>query len=126
MPEEYIGVVTEARAPQGPDDEDGEPRHRPRAARVPRPARGLIGFRSEFLTATRGTGLLHHVFDGYQPWAGEIKSRATASLVADRHGEATAYALDNLQERGMLFVGPGDEVYEGMLIGENAAPATST
>ncbi|MBK8461947.1 MAG: translational GTPase TypA [Nigerium sp.] len=83
------------------------------------PARGLIGFRTEFLTETRGTGIMHHVFEGYEPWAGEIKTRLTGSLVADRVGSVTAYALFNLQERGILFVAPGDEVYEGMIVGEN-------
>jgi GTP-binding protein len=83
------------------------------------PARGLIGFRTEFLTETRGTGIMHHVFEGYEPWSGEIKTRLTGSLVADRLGSVTSYALFNLQERGTLFVAPGDEVYEGMVVGEN-------
>ena len=83
------------------------------------PARGLIGFRTEFLTETRGTGIMHHVFEGYEPWSGEIKTRLTGSLVADRLGSVTSYALFNLQERGALFVAPGDEVYEGMVVGEN-------
>ncbi len=83
------------------------------------PARGLIGFRTEFLTETRGTGIMHHVFEGYEPWSGEIKTRLTGSLVADRLGTVTGYALFNLQERGTLFVAPGDEVYEGMIVGEN-------
>ena len=86
------------------------------------PARGLIGFRTEFLTETRGTGIMHHVFDGYEPWAGEIKTRSTGSLVADRTGAVTSYALFNLQERGVLFVAPGEEVYEGMIVGENPRP----
>jgi GTP-binding protein len=84
------------------------------------PARGLIGFRTEFLTETRGTGLMHHVFEAYEPWAGDIRSRLTGSLVADRSGQVTSYALFNLQERGTLFVTPGTDVYEGMIIGENA------
>lgn len=83
------------------------------------PARGLIGFRTEFLTETRGTGIMNHVFEGYKPWAGEIKTRPTGSLVADRQGVVTSYALFNLQARGTLFVAPGDEVYEGMIVGEN-------
>jgi GTP-binding protein len=87
------------------------------------PARGLIGFRTEFLTETRGTGLLHHVFERYEPWHGELRTRATGSLVADRRGAVTAYALFNLQERGTLFVGPGTEVYEGMIVGENSRSA---
>ena len=84
------------------------------------PARGLIGFRTEFLTETRGTGLMHHVFEAYEPWAGELRTRPTGSLVADRTGMVTAYALFNLQERGNMFVGPGTDVYEGMIVGENA------
>ena len=84
------------------------------------PARGLIGFRTEFLTETRGTGLLHHVFERYEPWFGELRTRPTGSLVADRRGQTTGFALANLQERGTMFVGPGTEVYEGMIVGENS------
>jgi GTP-binding protein len=84
------------------------------------PARGLIGFRTEFLTDTRGTGIAHHVFEGYEPWTGEIRSRASGSLVADRSGKASAYAMTSLQERGVLFVEPTTEVYEGMIVGENS------
>ena len=84
------------------------------------PARGLVGFRTEFLTETKGTGLLHHVFDGYEPWLGELRSRRTGSLVADRAGVATGYSLMSLQERGELFIGPGAEVYEGMIVGESS------
>jgi GTP-binding protein TypA/BipA len=84
------------------------------------PARGLIGFRTEFLTETRGTGLLHHIHDGYEPWHGELRTRPTGSLVADRTGPTTGFALANLQDRGTMFVGPGTEVYEGMIVGENA------
>ncbi|MDQ1713902.1 MAG: GTP-binding protein [Frankiaceae bacterium] len=84
------------------------------------PARGLIGFRTEFLTETRGTGLLHHVHERYEPWHGELRTRPTGSLVADRRGPTTAFALANLQERGTMFVGPTTEVYEGMIVGENA------
>jgi GTP-binding protein len=84
------------------------------------PARGLIGFRTEFLTETRGSGILHSVFERYEPWYGEIKSRPTGSLVADRSGETGQFALLKLQERGQLFVGPGAQVYEGMIVGENA------
>jgi GTP-binding protein len=83
------------------------------------PARGLIGFRTEFLTETRGTGQLHHVFEGYEPWHGDLRTRPTGSLVADRRGLTTQFALLNLQERGSMFVGPGEEVYEGMIVGEN-------
>jgi len=84
------------------------------------PSRGLIGFRTQFLTETRGTGIAHHVFEGYEPWAGAIRGRATGSLVADRTGAASSYAMFNLQERGSLFVPPGTEVYEGMIVGENS------
>ena len=86
------------------------------------PARSLIGFHTEFLTETRGTGILHHVFEGYEPWYGDIRTRPTGSLVADRRGLTTAYALPNLQERGTMFIGPGVEVYEGMIVGENPRP----
>jgi GTP-binding protein len=84
------------------------------------PSRGLIGFRTEFLTDTRGTGIAHHVFEGYEPWYGEIKTRQNGSLVADRTGVATAYAMFNLQERGVMFLDPTTEVYEGMIVGENS------
>ncbi|MET0729068.1 MAG: translational GTPase TypA [Acidimicrobiales bacterium] len=84
------------------------------------PARGLIGFRTEFITETRGTGLLHHVFERMEPWAGEIKGRPNGSLVADRSGPTTGFALMALQERGVMFVGPGVPVYEGMIVGENS------
>jgi GTP-binding protein len=84
------------------------------------PARGLIGFRTQFLTETRGTGIAHYVFEDYEPWSGVIRGRATGSLVADRSGAANAYAMFNLQERGSLFVPPGTEVYEGMIVGENS------
>ena len=86
------------------------------------PARGLIGFRSEMLTETRGTAVIHSIFAGYEPWAGEITHRMSGVLVADKPGETTSYALYDLQERGEMFVGPGVEVYEGMIIGENARP----
>jgi GTP-binding protein len=121
VPEEYVGVVTQLLAlrkgglQQMVNHGTGWVRMEYRV-----PARGLIGFRTEFLTETRGTGILHHVFDGYEPWHGELRSRPTGSLVADRRGSATAFALLNLQERGHLFIGPGAEVYEGMIVGENA------
>ena len=86
------------------------------------PARGLIGFRTEFLTETRGTGIMNHVAEGYEPWAGDFRTRPTGSLVADRKGVVTSYALFNLQERGTMFVSPGAEVYEGMIVGENSRP----
>jgi GTP-binding protein len=86
------------------------------------PARGLIGFRTEFLTDTRGTGLLHHVFEGYEPWMGELRTRATGAIVADRLGVTTAYAIRELQDRVAFFVAPGVDVYEGMIVGENPRP----
>jgi GTP-binding protein len=84
------------------------------------PSRGLIGFRTQFLTETRGTGIAHPVFEGYEPWVGVIRGRATGSLVADRAGASNSYAMFNIQERGSLFVSPQTEVYEGMIIGENS------
>jgi GTP-binding protein TypA/BipA len=84
------------------------------------PARGLIGFRTEFLTETRGTGVMHHVFEDWERWAGELRLRPTGSIVADRRGKSAGYALIGIQDRGTLFIGPGEEVYEGMIIGENA------
>src|SRR5438876_669333 len=120
-PEEYVGVITQLLAlrkgtlAQMVNHGTGWVRMEYRV-----PARGLIGFRTEFLTETRGTGILHHVFDGYEPWHGDLRSRPTGSLVADRRGPSTAFALLNLQERGQLFVGPTAAVYEGMIVGENA------
>jgi GTP-binding protein len=84
------------------------------------PSRGLIGFRTEFLTETRGTGIAHSIYERHEPWAGELRTRNSGSLVADRAGTATAYAMLNLQERGTIFVEPGTEVYEGMIVGENS------
>jgi GTP-binding protein len=121
VPEEYLGVVTQllalrkGRMEQIVNHGSGWVRTEHRV-----PARGLIGFRTELLTETRGTALLHHVYDGMEPWMGEIKPRRNGSLVADRTGVTSAYALINLQERGQLYVGPGVDVYEGMIIGENA------
>jgi GTP-binding protein len=121
LPEEFVGVVIQllalrkARTEQMVNHGTGWVR-----LEVIVPARGLIGFRTEFLTETRGTGILHHVFDRYEPWHGELRTRPTGSLVADRRGAATSFALMNLQERGSMFVGPGTEVYEGMIVGENA------
>jgi GTP-binding protein len=84
------------------------------------PSRGMIGFRSQFLTDTRGTGIMNHLFAGWEPWHGPIPARATGALVADRTGGATAFAISNLQDRGEIFIEPATEVYEGMLIGENS------
>jgi GTP-binding protein len=89
------------------------------------PSRGLIGFRGEFLTATRGTGLLNTIFEGWDPWGGPMMKRATGALVADRMGEATPYALNHLQARGIFFLSPGTNVYEGMIIGEHNRPNDS-
>jgi GTP-binding protein len=87
------------------------------------PARGLIGFRSQFLTDTRGTGIMNHLFAGWEPWHGAISARSTGVLIADRPGIATAYAIFNLQERGEIFVEPGTALYEGMIVGENSRQA---
>ena len=120
-PEDYVGVVTQLLALRKGRMEQMV-NHGTGWVRMEYlvPARGLIGFRTEFLTETRGTGILHHVFERLEPWHGELRTRPTGSLVADRSGPTTTFALLNLQERGSLFVGPGVEVYEGMIIGENA------
>jgi GTP-binding protein len=121
VPEDYVGVVTQllalrkARLTEMVNHGTGWVRMDYLV-----PARGLIGFRTEFLTETRGTGVLHHVFEGWEPWAGEMRLRPTGALVADRRGLTASFALFNLQERGALFVAPGEEVYEGMIVGENA------
>jgi GTP-binding protein len=122
-PEEYLGVVTQLFALRKGRTE-ALVNHGTGWVRldVVVPARGLIGFRTEFLTETRGTGILHHVFERFEPWHGEFRVRPTGSLVADRSGKTTSFALLNLQERGSLFVGPGTDVYEGMIVGENARP----
>jgi GTP-binding protein len=121
IPEDYLGVVTQLMALRKGRMEQMV-NHGTGWVRMEYvvPARGLIGFRTEFLTETRGTGLLHHVFHRYEPWLGELRTRPTGSLVADRRGPTTGFALSNLQERGTLFVGPGTEVYEGMVVGENS------
>jgi GTP-binding protein len=121
VPEEYVGVITQMLAMRKGRLEQMV-NHGTGWVRMEYlvPARGLIGFRTEFLTETRGTGLVHHVFDRWEPWQGELRTRPTGSLVADRRGSVAAFALFKLQERGTLFVAPGDEVYEGMIIGESA------
>jgi GTP-binding protein len=120
-PEEYVGVITQLLA-QRKGRMEQMVNHGTGWVRMEYlvPARGLIGFRTEFLTETRGTGIVHHVFDRWEPWHGELRTRPTGSLVADRKGTVAAFSLFNLQERGSLFIGPGDEVYEGMIVGENA------
>jgi GTP-binding protein len=121
VPEDYVGVVTQllalrkGRLAQMVNHGTGWVRMDYLV-----PARGLIGFRTEFLTETRGTGMLHHVFDGWEPWAGEMRLRPTGALVADRRGATASFALFNLQERGSLFIEPGEDVYEGMIVGENS------
>jgi GTP-binding protein len=121
VPEEYVGVVTQLLALRKGRMEELV-NHGTGWVRMDYlvPARGLIGFRTEFLTETRGTGLMHHVFERYEPWAGELRARPTGALVADRPGAVTANSCFQLQERGALFVRPGDDVYEGMIVGENA------
>ncbi|MGI8579929.1 MAG: translational GTPase TypA [Solirubrobacteraceae bacterium] len=121
VPEEYVGVVTQLLALRKGRMEHMV-NHGTGWVRMDYivPARGLVGFRTEFLTETRGTGIAHHVFDRYEPWHGDLRTRPTGALVSDRSGTVTAYACFSLQERGTLFVSPGDEVYEGMVIGENA------
>jgi GTP-binding protein len=120
-PEDYVGVITQLLALRKGRLEQMV-NHGTGWVRMDYlvPARGLIGFRTEFLTETRGTGVVHHVFDRWEPWHGELRTRPTGSLVSDRRGTVAAFALFNLQERGTLFVGPGDEVYEGMIVGENS------
>jgi GTP-binding protein len=121
IPEDYIGVVTQllalrkGRLQQMVNHGTGWARMEYLV-----PARGLIGFRTEFLTETRGTGILHHVFEGWEPWHGDLRMRPTGALVSDRRGAATGFAILNLQERGSLFIKPGDELYEGMIVGENS------
>jgi len=121
VPDEYLGVVTQLLALRKGNMIEmvnhgtGWVRFDYRV-----PARGLVGFRTEFLTETRGTGILHHVFDGWAPWAGELKTRRNGVMVADRRGVVTSHALESLQERGQMFVAPTTEVYEGMIVGENA------
>ncbi len=120
-PEDYVGVITQLLALRKGRMEQMV-NHGTGWVRMEYlvPARGLIGFRTEFLTETRGTGIVHHVFDRWEPWHGELRTRPTGSLVADRRGTVAAFALFGLQERGTLFVEPGDEVYEGMIVGENS------
>lgn len=121
VPDEYVGAVTQALAPRKGRVTDLRPGDSGRTiVGFLAPSRGLIGFRSLLLTVTRGTALLHQSFAGFQPWAGEVPHRQGGAMIADRIGEVTAYALDNLQQRGTLFVQPGDDVYEGMVIGECA------
>jgi GTP-binding protein len=120
-PESYIGVITEklgrrkGRMTKMVNHGTGRVRMEFRI-----PSRGLIGFRTEFLSDTRGTGIMNHLFEGYAAWQGDVPHRTTGALVSDRAGRTTAYAIENLQPRGEMFVGPGEQVYEGMIVGENA------
>jgi len=122
-PEDYVGVITQM-LPLRKGRLEQMVNHGSGWMRMDYliPTRGLIGFRTEFLTETRGTGILHHVFERWEPWAGRMRTRPTGVLVADRRGITASFALFNLQERGTLFVAPGEEVYEGMIVGENARP----
>ena len=121
VPEEFVGVVTQLLALRKGRMQQMV-NHGTGWARMEYlvPARGLIGFRTEFLTETRGSGIMHHVFERWEPWFGELRTRPTGSLVADRRGQATGFAIENLQERGSLFIAPGDELYEGMVVGESS------
>ncbi|MDT3398073.1 translational GTPase TypA [Streptomyces sp. B1866] len=120
-PEEHLGAVTQLMA-QRKGRMETMTNHGSGWVRMEFvvPSRGLIGFRTEFLTDTRGTGIAHSIFEGHEPWFGELRTRSSGSLVADRAGAVTAFAMTNLQERGTLFVSPGTEVYEGMIVGENS------
>jgi len=120
VPEEHVGAVTQLLAARKGRMEHMT-NHGTGWVRMEYlvPARGLIGFRTEFLTETRGTGIMHHVFESWERWAGELRTRNTGALVSDRRGVTAQYSLMSLQERGTLFVGPGEEVYEGMIVGEN-------
>jgi len=123
VPEEHVGAVTQLLAQRKGRLEEMH-NHSTGWVRMEYlvPARGLIGLRTEFLTETRGTGLMHHVFDRWEPWAGELRIRRTGSIVADRAGKTAAYSLFGLEDRGELFIGSGEAVYEGMIVGENARP----
>jgi GTP-binding protein len=121
VPEEFVGVVTQLLALRKGRMQQMV-NHGTGWARMEYlvPARGLIGFRTEFLTETRGSGIMHHIFEKWEPWFGELRTRPTGSLVADRRGQATGFAIENLQERGSLFIAPTDELYEGMVVGESS------
>jgi GTP-binding protein len=121
VPDEHVGTVTQAAAPRKGSVLDLRPGDRGRTiVTLTAPARGLLGFRSLLMTATRGTALIHQHHEGWVPWAGELPHRQGGAMISDRAGATTAYALDNLQKRGELFVGSGEQVYEGMIIGENS------
>ncbi|MGH8924608.1 MAG: translational GTPase TypA [Acidimicrobiia bacterium] len=124
VPDLHVGTVTQAAAPRKGTVVELRPGDRERTiVTVVAPARGLLGFRSQLMSATRGTALIHQHHDGWMPWAGELPHRAGGAMISDRAGTTTAYSLDNLQKRGELFVGAGEDVYEGMIIGENSRTA---
>ena len=123
VPEEHVGTITQAVAPRKGQVVDLRPGEAGRSiVTITAPARGLIGFRSLLMTATRGTALVHQHHAGWMPWAGELPHRQGGAMTADRIGTSTGFALDNLQKRGELFIGPGTDVYEGMIIGEATRP----
>ena len=127
VPDDYVGAVTQSLASRRGRIDDMRPGERGRTIVTGTgPARGLIGFRSELMTATRGTALVNQRHDGWMPWAGDIPGRVGGAMISDRTGVATGFALDNLQTRGELFIEPGDPVYEGMIIGENSRPDVMT
>jgi GTP-binding protein len=127
VPDEYVGTVTQAVAGRRGQVEDMRPGDRGRTiVSSTGPARGLIGFRSELMTATRGTALVNQEHQGWMPWAGDIAGRSGGAMISDRAGVATGFALDNLQTRGELFIEPGDPIYEGMIFGENSRPDVMT
>ena len=123
VPDEHVGTVTQAAAPRRGVVADMRPGDRGRTiVTLTAPSRGLIGFRSQLLTTTSGTALIHQRHEGWMPWAGDLPTRHGGAVISDRAGVSTAYALDNLQKRAELFIGPGEAVYEGMVIGENSRP----
>lgn len=123
VPDEYVGTVTQSVASRKGKVEDMRPGETGRTVvTATAPARGLIGFRSDLMTATRGTALVNQQQDGWMPWAGDLEGRNGGAMISDRAGTSTGFALDNLQTRGELFIGPGEDVYEGMVIGENSRP----
>jgi GTP-binding protein len=127
VPDEYVGTVTQSVASRRGRVEDMRPGERGRTiVSAIGPARGLIGFRSELMTATRGTALVNQQHEGWMPWTGDIAGRVGGAMISDRSGVSTGFALDNLQNRGELFIGPGELVYEGMVIGESSRPDVMT
>jgi GTP-binding protein len=124
VPDDHVGTVTQAVAPKKGTVIGLEPGESGRTiVTISAPARGLIGLRSLLMTATRGTALVHQRHAGWMPWAGELPNRQGGAMISDRAGNSTGYALDNLQKRGTLFIGSGEQVYAGMVIGENSRPA---